>query len=182
MELRKAAHAKGVAALNIDGVTYRMNRHGVVFAPSSPDVFDGWETVNFAPSDKRSLMRELARPAVLRTKNGATVYSLRAARRAFDNAAAASAAGATRTTTRVDWTTLRPGDHVRLGFQDEATTGVFARLEPSDHLGHDARAVPTVIYYDLAGHPRRYLPVSAGDEQARRVTYRASAAAPAAAA
>lgn len=88
-------HPKGMAAVAIDGTTYRVNRYGVVFAPNQPDFPLGpcWETVHFAERDVADTVRDLIRPAYLRTEHrggwAERVFHIVRARRAIDAAVAA---------------------------------------------------------------------------------------------
>jgi hypothetical protein len=48
----------------INGVTYKMNRYGVVFAPTTPDPhFPGYGNLNFAEPAERDAVKVAARDA-----------------------------------------------------------------------------------------------------------------------
>lgn len=76
-------HPKGLAAFDANGIRHHINRYGVVFAPSTPDLFEGWATLNFGDDTVRDAVRSLIRPALLRTEGFERIYSLREIRKIF---------------------------------------------------------------------------------------------------
>ena len=78
-----------------DGTEYRMNRFGVVFAPSTPDPhLTGFANINFAETDTTHavIAKAIALGATLkRYDSHGPVYDLSAARAALREAARAAA-------------------------------------------------------------------------------------------
>lgn len=71
----------------LDGVPYRLNRFGVVFAPDTPDPhFPGWANVNFADHATTNRVLQAARAlgmTLLRYEGFETVYDLAPVRKAL---------------------------------------------------------------------------------------------------
>ena len=81
----KTAHPKGLAAIQIDGSEYHVNKYGVVLQAPQPDKhLAGWNTIKGAPADVRNAVHEIIRPAFVRWDRSDRVYDLRQMRRIFD--------------------------------------------------------------------------------------------------